>query len=83
MAVIFTVFIYFVILKIGMTKYTFLGLSLLAYGGFGNLIQRVKNGCIIDNLSILEINFNIYDIFIVTGIFVIIIGNYEYFINRR
>jgi len=53
-----------------------LGLTLIAAGGLGNLIDRARNGYVIDYIKFLFVEFpifNLADIFITSGVTVIII----------
>ena len=58
-----------------------LGFFLLVGGGVANLYMRFTTGCVYDNYIYDMFSFNIYDVLIYLGLFVIILTSYENIIN--
>jgi len=57
-------------------------LIFIMVGGFINLFQRFLNGCVYDNIAFLGlVSFNVWDVMVVFGLFVIFIKNDVYFVS--
>ena len=83
-SIFLTVFVVYLVFRfLSPTRVTFVGLSLLLIGGFTNFIDRIKDTCVSDPLVLFGVYFNVSDVLILVGLFVIIVSRYDYLINRR
>ena len=78
--VLLTLFILVLLIVLYIKKYPkrwydYVGMGLLLVGGFPNLVSRLRDGCVVDNISLFNILYlNVWDILVVGGIIILLGG---------
>lgn len=73
--VVITIFVF----KYYKNKLTLFGLFMICLGGLQNISQRVRYNCVVDDYKFFNLfSFNLADLFIMSGLLIILVYIYSY-----